>query len=122
MLGREYHVAHPGIAHDTGPFRRVERSGTELVLQPPVPPLVVLVVQVTAPVDPVHVLRAYRPGLDYPGNRVQAPVEEHPELEVLPLAQLFPHSRILRRIIRFGCLMDIAGKSLGRDFGMCRRI
>ena len=97
MFGGENGILHAGIFADAGPLLRVEINRIELVSKAPVPLFVILVPAAFRAYHPVFVAQV--PRLHYPGDGVQAPVDEHPELEVLPGIQFLEHQRIRRPLI-----------------------
>ena len=99
MLGGKHHIFHSGVLHDSGPLFRVEFGGIELVLQAPVPFLVLVVRHVPPAVYPVDILGANAPRLYNAGHRVKPPVEDDAELEVAPPVELFTHFGIGRPFV-----------------------
>ncbi len=106
VLGREDHVLHTSILHHVRPLFGVEVHGVELVFQSPIPFLVrIIVVHVAC--NPVF--GADRPRLYDSGNGVDAPVEEHAKLLILPVVELGQHCGVGRPhiVCRFRLLMYI---------------
>ena len=89
MLGCENHVFHTGFFHDTCPLVRIEISRIEFINQTEVP-LLVVVITIHRTNNPVF--RANIPRLYNTRNRIKSPMEQYPELLVLPLIQFFQNA------------------------------
>ena len=91
MLGGEDHVFHTSVLHDFGPLHGVELRRIELVFQPPIPFLVLIVGHIPPASNPVDILGTDAPRLHDAGHRIESPVEDDAELEVAPLVEFFQH-------------------------------
>ena len=103
VLGGENHVLHSGAPKDIGPLCRIEIHRVEHLGQAPVPLLVALVGAAFRPHNPVLV--AYIPGFHDAGHRIQAPVHQNAEFQVLPPVQFLQHGRVCGPLVAVGRLM-----------------
>ena len=105
MLGGENHIFHAGILCHACPLFGVKLHGVEIVNQAPVPLLVFLVSLVLWRSNPV--LRGDCPRFHHAGNRIQAPVQQYAELQVLPTFQFLHHLRVGGPNVVFRLLVHI---------------
>ena len=96
MLGGENHVLHTGFIHDARPLVRIKVCRIELINQSPIPFLELIIVR-----NPAYqpVFRAKFPRLYDTSLRIKSPVEQYPELLVLPLVEFFQHGLVCRPFI-----------------------
>ena len=99
VLGGEHQVAHPRVGAGAGPLGRVvlgAAEGAPLV----VVPVVVLGVRAGEVLGRVRelpqALAVQGPRAPLPDRGVEAPVDDHPHLEVLPVLECGLRARILR--------------------------
>ena len=97
MLGGENHVFHSRAGKDLGPLLRIEFYGVELIAEPKIPLLVILVYTSFRPPYPVLVANA--PGFNYSWHGVDSPVHQHAKLKVLPSVKFLEHSLICRPLV-----------------------
>ena len=106
MLRGENHVAHAGIRTRRSPLRRIEFRWPELIGQSEVPVHVLLIGAGAVACDPLLV--ADRPRLHDSRNGIESPVNQHAELQVLPLLQVVHYLFVLRPFILRGALVDVS--------------
>ena len=96
MLGGENHVLHTGFIHDACPLVRIKVCRIEFIDQTPIPFLKIIIIR-----DPAYqpVFRAKFPRLNDTSLRIKSPVEQYPELLVLPLVKFFQHGLVCRPFI-----------------------
>ena len=116
VLGREYHVLHPGVSGCRRPFGRIEGDGIEGRLQRLILVPVFEIIHVTAGlVLPFDVFRTERPGFDDAPLAISAPVDEHSEFQVLPFGQARLDFRLSRRDILRGSRQAQQGGKQGKE-------
>ena len=94
VLRGEDHVFHACIAASRSPLGRIKLRGTEFLSKTEVPVHILLIGTCGISCNPVLV--ADGPRLHHAGHGVQPPMEQHAELQVLPLLQVL-HNQLFRR-------------------------
>ena len=100
MLGCEYHVFHACVLHHVSPLVGIKLRRIELVLQSPIPFLIVVVRQMMLLARyPVYIFRTDTPRLHNARYAVESPVHQHSKLLVLPLVELVKYLLVCRPFI-----------------------
>ena len=102
VLSGEHDVLHSGIAGGIGPFSGIEGDRIERIFQFLIGTDIVEVIHLPfhpGLVLPGNVIGSQRPRLDHTPLAVCAPVDKHPELQVLPLCKPFLDILLHRRNI-----------------------
>ena len=91
MFCSKNHVFHSSIFCDFRPLFGVKLRRIELINEPPIPFLIFVVSNGTVTRYPLFIFRTNRPRFNNAGNRVQSPVKQNAEFEILPPVKLFEY-------------------------------